>query len=127
MDKMSLDTIQWTSLTDIDEIQPIDDRDYEVLDDLRSVLAKHGYTHRFGICLLHKHFDLGNDEVLMETTDASARISTLAVQRRGEQTTNSIETMWKFSDKSGPLAVTKCVARCHYDSGHRQVHSKEGY
>jgi len=127
MRKLSIETIQWTSLVDIDEVEAVGDRDYAVLDEIRKVLVRHGYTHRFGICLLHKHFDLGNDEVLMETTDGNTRKSTLAVERRGEQLTNSIETMWKFSDKSGPLAVTKCVARCHYDSGHRQVHAKEGY
>jgi hypothetical protein len=127
MRKLSIETIQWTSLADIDEVEAVSDSDYAVLDELRRVLVRHGYTHRFGICLLHKHFDLANDEVLMETTDANARRSTLVVERRGEQLTNSIETMWKFSDKSGPLVVTKCVARCHYDSGHRQVHVKEGY
>ena len=68
-----------------------------MLDELRSVLVKHGYTYRFGISLLHRHFDLAHDEVLMETTDTEARISTLAVERHEEQSANSIDTMWRCS------------------------------
>src|SRR5881396_753883 len=97
MEKLSLETVQYSSLTDIDEVEPLSDQDHLVLTDLRDVLRKHGVTNRFGVCLLHKHFDLNDDEVLMESTDHGARVSTLAVARRNSIHGRSIETMWKFS------------------------------
>lgn len=124
MATIRLETVQWASLPDIDDVDPISDKDREVLEDLRAVMIRHGYTERFGVCLLHKHFDLAEGEVLMETTDPGARVSTLAVERQGARSTPSIETMWKFSADGEVIAGTKCVQQCDYAGGHRRVHSK---
>src|ERR1044071_1748291 len=106
MEKVVLETVQYSSLMDIDEVEPLGDRDHEVLTELREVLRKHGATDRFGVCLLHKHFDLNEDEVLMETSDAFARVSTLAVAPRNSRQGRSIETMWKFSTDLSIVAAT---------------------
>ena len=125
--KLALETVQWTTLTHIDDVSPLGDKDYAVLEELREVIAKHGYENRFGICLLHKHFDLKAGEIALEETDELARVSTIkAAQDDGGQ--NTIETMWRFGRESGlgPL-VKKCVLRCHYFLGHKQRHKIEGH
>jgi hypothetical protein len=123
MKKIELETVQWTSLPDVDRVEPISDRDFKVLAEVGRVLAKHGYTRRFGICLLHKHFDLADGEVLLETTDTEARVSTLAVERQ-DAPSMGIETMWRFSEGAEPVIAAKCVTRCDASGGrHRRVHS----
>lgn len=91
MEKISLETVQYSSLMDIDEVELLGDRDHEVLTDRREVLRKHGAMDPFGVYLLHKHFDLNENEVLMESTDAFARVTTVAVATRGSKPGRSIE------------------------------------
>ena len=125
MGKLVLEAIQHSKLHDIEEVEPISDKDYEVLEEIRNILAKHEYTDRFGITLLHKHFDIADDEILMETTDEKARTSIVKAQKAdGSEKVNSIETMWKFGD--GIKAETKCVLVCHYWMGHKQRHKRVG-
>ena len=124
MQAIKLETVQWVNLRDIDDVERIGDQDHIVLKELKSVLVKHGYTNRFGVCLLHRHFDIEDDEIVMENTDADARVSVLSVEKNSGSD-SSIETMWRFS--SEPQAITKCVLRCHYDSGHKQRHKIEGH
>lgn len=122
MEKLSLETVQYSSLTDIDEVEPLSDHDHLVLTDLRDVLRKYGLTDRFGVCLLHKHFDLNDDEVLMESTDPRARVSTLVVARRNSIQGRSIETMWKFSNNRPIVAGQECRQACDPYGGHLPVH-----
>ena len=125
MGKLVLETVQHSKLYDIDDVEPISDKDYEVLEEIRKILAKHEYTNRFGVTLLHKHFDISDDEVLMETTDEVARTSVVKAQKAdGSEKINSIETMWKFGNDVE--AVTKCVQVCHYFLGHKLRHKKVG-
>jgi hypothetical protein len=123
MKSITLQTIQWSTLSDIDDVDPITEKDYQVLADLQRVLGRHGYLNRFGICLLHKHFDLGPGEVLMEKTNAAKRISTLKVEQSADNRTKTIETMWRFDN---PKCTTVCVQRCNYNNGHKSYHSREG-
>jgi hypothetical protein len=43
------------------------------LEEIRLVLAKHGCLGRFGVALLHSHFDLEDGEMMLETTDLEKR------------------------------------------------------
>jgi len=65
--------IQWKSLDHINTVRPIDDSDSAVLEEIRGVLEKHGCLDRFGIALLHRHFEVSPDEMMLETTDESER------------------------------------------------------
>lgn len=125
--KLVIEAVQWADLTHIDEVKPIDEDDYQVLRELGEVLLKHGYQNRFGISLLHKHFEVREGEIAMEETDEDARISTIRVvpDDGGE---NTIGTQWRFAEvPGGPTMVTKCVLRCHYFLGHKQRHKREGH
>ncbi len=124
MELLRFETVQWSSLIHIDDVESVGDKDHRVLSDLSDVLVKHGYTDRFGICLLHRHFDISSDEIVMENTDVDARVSVLSVEK-DDGGSYAIETMWRVTNE--PKAVTKCVLRCHYDNGHKQRHKIEGH
>ncbi len=127
MSQLQLETVQWATVPDVDDVSPIGDKDHQVLSELREVILKHGYADRFGVALLHKHFDLAEDEVLMETTDVEARVSTLHVERLSSQGPGRVlETLWKFARDGGARGVIVCVNRCHYDRGHKMRHHREG-
>lgn len=61
------------SLPRFEEAQGLGPQDAEFVRDLVAVLARHGNLNRFGLCLLHDHFPLAADEVLVETNDSRAR------------------------------------------------------
>ena len=84
--------IQWQSLSDIDDVRPIDDTDAPVLDDIRAVLEKHGCLDRFGVALLHRHFDVADSELMLETTDVTAREHWVRPVRRAELAAKGLTT-----------------------------------
>ncbi|MGH9444140.1 MAG: hypothetical protein ACRD4Q_13765 [Candidatus Acidiferrales bacterium] len=63
----------WASTKDIEEVEPVSDKDADVLSELREVLVKHNAVDRFGIMLIHKHFDLAENEQMVEFTDLENR------------------------------------------------------
>jgi hypothetical protein len=73
MTQVVVNSMQWANLSHITDVRPIDDTDARCLEDVRQVLVKHGAIDRFGIALLHNHFDLAEDEMMLETTDAATR------------------------------------------------------
>ncbi|EGE59907.1 hypothetical protein RHECNPAF_178008 [Rhizobium etli CNPAF512] len=122
-----LETVQWSSLPDVDELEPVGDRDHAVLAEMGEVLRRHGYTQRFGICLLHRHFELGDDEVALEVTDVEARVSTVMVIKKSDDgSTDRLETMWRFKHTGDTEMVTKCEKTCDKDNGHKRRHIKVG-
>jgi hypothetical protein len=111
-----LQPMQWASAKDIQEVEPISDKDSEVLRQLREVLLKNNAIDRFGVTLIHKHFDLQENEQLVEFTDIENRQLTIQPVSEGEGI-NTIETSWKFSADARVMEVnTVCVLRCYYDS-----------
>lgn len=59
-------TLEPTVITDTENI---------VISELRSVLEKHGKLERFGVAVLHEHFELKEGEILLEKTDHLKRES----------------------------------------------------
>jgi|SRR4029079_1557069 len=98
MSQIVLETMQWAELDHIADVRPIDDSDAECLEDVRLVLAKHGCLERFGIALLHNHFELAEDEMMLETTD---------VERR-EHLVRAVKRSWV--DEEGITAQTTIVS-----------------
>jgi hypothetical protein len=70
---VNLEVMQWSKLDYIDDVRPIDDSDGACLEEIRQVLQRHGALARFGVSLLHSHFDLADDEMMLETTDQDKR------------------------------------------------------
>jgi hypothetical protein len=71
MKPVIVESTQWSPSNS--ELRPIDDSDAECLEEIRSVLQKHNRLERFGVSLLHPPFDIGDDEILLETTDVDRR------------------------------------------------------
>lgn len=116
-----LETMQWSSLSDISDVRPVQIEDFAVLDELRLVLDKHGAGERFGIHLIHKHFDVADDEVLVEYTDEEARTLNCRVEKR-DTLGNSpalLETQWRFNTQKASMI---CHGYCNIDHGHSRKH-----
>lgn len=94
--RIQMQPVQWTELNLIEEMEPISDNDFEILKELREVIFKHGYEDRFGVCLVHKHFDIYPGEIALETSDDDARVSTIRVVKE-EEANDAWQTSWKFS------------------------------
>lgn len=92
----------------ISEVEPHSDRDNALFAELAEVL-KRDALDRFGISLLHRHFDINPGEVLLETTDIPSRVQTIRPVPHDEMTADPrIETAWRLSD--GWIAMgCKCV------------------
>ncbi len=126
---VTVSPVQWAELKDIDDVEPLNDSDSECLADVREVLARHGRLQRFGVALLHSHFELGSDEVLLESSDENARTLTLKPAKVEEASRNSVGTVWML--REGALATMSwCRSYCKKPeywqaTSHKKAHSKE--
>lgn len=65
------------TLPDIADVRPVDETDRACLEEVRAVLERHGALERFGVNLLHDHFPMDGDEVLLEVCDPEQRTLTI--------------------------------------------------
>lgn len=111
-------------LTHVDSVSPLNEDDTSCIKELRDVLERHGKLDRIGIHLLHKHFELNSDEILLETTDDSKREQNIRVVKTSNLPTDVtfLDTAWRLD--SGEVAV-KCRMKCvEYSGGsHHNQHS----
>ncbi|UFR02499.1 hypothetical protein KBP30_15495 [Streptomyces sp. Go40/10] len=78
-----------------EEAEGLGPQDAEFVRDLVEVLARHGNLDRFGLCLLHDHFPLAADEVLVETNDPAARTLQVHVEK-ADRTGHAKASQWRF-------------------------------
>lgn len=109
---MSVLALAYQGLPHIDDVAPFSDADRACLDEVRAVLDRHGMTNRFGVCLLHQHFPIRDDEVLVETCDEEERTLTLRPISKDSLPFHSVvETVWRFDRPGASAACWKaCVA-----------------
>lgn len=84
-----------SSLPRFEEAEPLGPQDAAFVQDLVAVLEKHGNLQRFGLCLLHDHFPLAADEILVETTDTETRTLRTNVEKLS-QTRHRKSSQWRF-------------------------------
>ena len=122
-EQVVLKPMQWTSIKLIEEVPPISDQDYQCLKEVRDVLARFGAIERFGVHLIHRHFDVAEDEVLVEYTDKDNRTLLSKVERRADlpQDEAKIETQWCFDRDQ---ATVICHGYCFVDRGHTRRHQQ---
>jgi hypothetical protein len=114
-------------LIDIDETEPFDpERDQPLFNEIKAVLTKHNALHRFGVTLLHKHFDVYDGEKLVEVCDFESRTLTLRpVSERHGQEESYVETNWRF-DSNSTLVNQLCFADClKMGTTHKEIHKKK--
>ena len=115
----------YTALKDINEVDPFTDNDRETLALVREVLRERNAIDRFGVTLLHDHFDVNDDEVLVETCDPETRTLTIKPYRN-EQLKEAdinedgyVQTNWRF-DQENPKNLV-CVVFCVSHNGHKKI------
>ena len=113
--------LAYQNLSDIDDVAPLDTADFACLAELRQVLERHKKLDRFGVNLLHTHFPIGADEVLLETCDDVARSLTMTVKPASTLDSPAIiPTSWRLSDEKALLGCYRaCVAA---GGGHKSKH-----
>jgi hypothetical protein len=89
------------------------------------VLKRHHKLERFGVALLHKHFDMQASEMLVEHTDRDARLLIIKPIQQ-EQAGNTVETIWELGDGDGNKVVLSCRQYCGKDvqGNHNSFHSQ---
>lgn len=105
----------------IEEVQPVSEQDEACLREIRDVLARHNCLTRFGVSLLHDHFDIDDDEVLVEVCDVEKRklISSPMKKSAIPADANQIETNWRFD--SG-IVWRICIESCFRVRQHLPYH-----
>lgn len=115
-------------ITEVRPFSPHDPKDIQCFDEVRQALEKYDCLSRFGICLLHRHFDVFSDELLVESCNHSTRTLTIeAVKRANLDSKGSlIETRWNLNPKK-PIPAVSCETYCWEDSKgkHHLSHKKE--
>jgi hypothetical protein len=115
-------------LPELEDIEPLGASDSACLEEIRDVLVRHGAIERFGITLLHDHFDVAFDEMLLETCDPGYRVLTMTPASVSAITDEGrlVETNWRFSRNGGVLASLVCRVGCFVDlkDKHHRTHQR---
>jgi len=115
-EQITIAPMQWTSLQELQNVEPLNDGDSECLKEVRAVLAKHGKLDRFALHLAHKHFDLEEDEILCEYTDSENRTLTMIPKKKSD-IPGHVETTWMLNDAG---ALTACIYACFWIANAQQ-------
>lgn len=106
---IAIQPMQWAVLPELQDAPPLDDADMGCLQDLRDVLARHGKLRRFAVHLAHRHFELGEGEVLIERPDPDGRTQHVTVGRLDDEP-DARPTTWLFDE--GPALLLNNAVYC---------------
>ena len=96
-------------LPDISEAIPLSESDLPMVREIADVLRRHGAISRFGLTLLHQHFDTDTDEALVESTNVAMRTQTIQPCKKSELgELPLVETAWRL-DSGQPVMACVCV------------------
>lgn len=120
MSKLTIQPMQWTRTKDLHDCAPLAEDDLKCMEEVRSVLAKHNKLGRFALHLIHKHFDLDDDEILVEYSDPTIREQFFKVEKaNSEAVARAIPTTWTL-EALQPSA--RCVCAYRPGQGHLGRH-----
>lgn len=121
MPRLKLEPTQLNHFHHINEVRPIDDADEACLIEVEQVLDRHGALDRFGLILLHGHFPVAEDEILVETCDQKTRTLTSRPIKRASVTQRPefVQTVWTF----GKQPARACQKFCPTDSSGKHLGS----
>jgi len=106
----TLPTSMQPKLPSIEDVRPVSRNDEVCLREIRKVLRKHNALGRFGLTLLHQHFGVRKDEVLLEVCDAKKRTLTIRPTKQNRLKGRKVlETSWRL-DTGG--ALMQCSQIC---------------
>ena len=81
---MTAASLQFAHLPDISAVGPITAEDLDCMREIADVLKRRDRLSRFGLTLLHSHFPVGEDEMLVESCDTQARTLTVRPVKKTE-------------------------------------------
>lgn len=100
---------------DVMDVEPLGAADHACLQEIKDVLLRHGRLNRFGVTLLHEHFAMSDNEVLVEDCDPVSRTLTIRPEKISSDVLgSSIETSWELGDGA---VLSVCRVRCRYNQG----------
>jgi hypothetical protein len=115
--------MQWGSLPYMGEadLVPFSGADAECFRDIRDVLQRHGALKRFGVFLIHRHFDIADDEEMTECTDHEGRTLTITPRKKADiDPATSTPTNWIFTESEQVAAA--CCECARNTGGHLGRH-----
>ena len=126
MTSLTISPLQWSDLKDIDVVEPFSDNDAACLMEVRDILKKHGNLERFGVALLHSHFMLGEDEIMLESTNEDERMLITKAVKKSEAGGNHIGTIVALRE-DGAFTMSWCRGYCKRGilGNHFKAHNKE--
>jgi hypothetical protein len=108
---ISIAPVQWSTLENIDDVTPIQEDDAPCLAEIRDVLKRHGKLTRFGVALLHSHFDLAEDEIMLETSDPASRRLVTQPTKLQEAGGSNVGTIWMLRE-GDVTTMSWCASYC---------------
>jgi len=110
MSNLNVQPMQWKPIIDISEVEPLTDDDKELFSEVRDVLKKYKALDKFGLSLIHKHFDIAENECMLECTDIETRTLVIKPIKVSEMDVeNTTITQWRLTDGD---AVAEAGCRC---------------
>jgi len=110
MNQVIVQPMQWKGIIDISETQDFTAEDSACFAEVRDVLKKYGVLDKYGVSLIHKHFDIDSDECLLEHTDIENRTLTIKpVKKSAIEPESTTITVWRLTE-GDKLAEVGC--RC---------------
>ncbi len=99
------------------QLQNFTHLDLLCLGEIKNVLEKHAKIERFGVIRLQHHFDIDEDQMLLEThskVDRTLTITPASQERLKED--NIIITNWRFDKESNSMqGCISCCGACCFD------------
>lgn len=121
-DILVVSATEWTALQDIDDIEPLNDGDTSCLLAVRQVLKEFGMQDRWGVALLHSHFKMEPDEIMLEFADKGSRTLTTTAVKESEAG-QKVGTIWQLNDGPQPLQWCRKYCRRNWLGGHSKEHN----
>ena len=121
---VAIQPLQWESVPHISRAAEFSARDEACFREVRDVLRRHDALDRFGLTLIHSHFPVAEDEILLEETDTRARTQTVRTVKRDEVVDADVTvTNWRLTDGDAVHARTCVCARTSdsHTGGHAAV------
>jgi hypothetical protein len=100
----------------IDDVLGLDQSDHDCFAEVAEVLLRHGKLERFDIALRHGHFDIADDEFLVEANDPMTRTLSIKPYRSEDLSPNIRirETVWSLTTDAA-TASQRCKQGCFVD------------
>lgn len=127
MNVLKIAPIQWSTLKDISDVKPLNDGDTDCFVEIREVLRKYDKLERFGVALLHSHFDLADDEIMLESSDEESRTLVTTAVKQANAGTSNIGTVWMLREGDATTMSwcrSYCKAQSTHWGSHRKAHTK---